>query len=306
MISNLLNSFKIKPYEEYIDNKPVFFMTTFKKEIKEKFGSIKEACEWAKNSWGRAWQGSEKRIYEDCELYRLKNVNYPQICDSLELDDEFCNWCYAEDYKVPDGIAYFSCDSDDARLPTKRTEDAGYDIYAHFDEDYIMIPPMKSMLVPTGIRSAISDKYVFILKEKSSTGKYNIALRSGVIDSGYRGEWLVCLANLSDVNLYITKIPRAEVLKDVIDKEVKEAAEHGTVPDAPHIHLPTEDGIVVYNIARWNTHQERNGIFWDYNKSICQAVLQEVPKVGVKEISKGILDLISSERKDGKMGSTNK
>ena len=92
-----------------------------------------------------------------------------------------------------------------AEIPTKRVEDAGYDIYADFEEDYIIVPPHKTKMIPTGIASACDTDYCFILKERGSTGSKGIAQRCGVIDSGYRNEWFVPITNTTDKTLYIAK-----------------------------------------------------------------------------------------------------
>lgn len=92
-----------------------------------------------------------------------------------------------------------------AIIPTKRIEDAGYDIYANFDEDYIAISPHETKMIPTGIASACDVDYCFILKERGSTGSKGIAQRCGVIDSGYRNEWFVPITNTTDKTLYIVK-----------------------------------------------------------------------------------------------------
>lgn len=92
-----------------------------------------------------------------------------------------------------------------ATIPTKRTEDAGYDIYANFDEDYIVIPPHETKMIPTGIASACDIDYCFILKERGSTGSKGIAQRCGVIDSGYRNEWFIPITNTTNKRLYIVK-----------------------------------------------------------------------------------------------------
>ena len=67
-----------------------------------------------------------------------------------------------------------------AIIPTKRVEDAGYDIYANFDEDYITILPHETKMIPTGIVSACDVDYCFILKERGSTGTKGMGQRSGV------------------------------------------------------------------------------------------------------------------------------
>lgn len=92
-----------------------------------------------------------------------------------------------------------------AEIPTKRVEDVGYDIYADFEEDYMIIPPHETKMIPTGIASACDTDYCFILKERGSTGSKGIAQRCGVIDSGYRNEWFVPITNTTDKTLYIAK-----------------------------------------------------------------------------------------------------
>lgn len=95
-----------------------------------------------------------------------------------------------------------------AIIPSKRDEDMGFDIYACFDEDYMVINPHETRLIPTGIASACDSDYGFILRERGSTGSKGIALRAGVIDSGYRNEWFVGLTNTTDNILYISKLDK--------------------------------------------------------------------------------------------------
>ena len=97
-----------------------------------------------------------------------------------------------------------------AIIPSKRDEDMGFDIYACFDEDYIVINPHETKLIPTGIASACDSDYGFLLRERGSTGSKGIALRAGVIDSGYRNEWFVGLTNTTDNILYISKLNKKE------------------------------------------------------------------------------------------------
>lgn len=90
-----------------------------------------------------------------------------------------------------------------AIIPSKRNEDMGYDIYACFDEDYIVISPHETMLIPTGIASVCDKEYGFILKERGSTGSKGIAVRCGVLDSNFRGEWFVALTNTTNKPLFL-------------------------------------------------------------------------------------------------------
>ena len=93
----------------------------------------------------------------------------------------------------------------DAKIPTKRVEDAAMDIYACFDEDWIGIEPHSSKLIPTGIASAFGQEWAVVFRERGSTGVKNMKINAGVIDSGFRGEYFVSIYNGNDVPLYITK-----------------------------------------------------------------------------------------------------
>lgn len=93
----------------------------------------------------------------------------------------------------------------EAKIPQKRYEDAGYDLYPCFDEDYMVIAPHETKLVPLGVASAFDPEYVMILKERGSTGTKGIAQRSGVIDSGYRGEYMAPVTNLNTRPVVIKK-----------------------------------------------------------------------------------------------------
>ena len=93
----------------------------------------------------------------------------------------------------------------DAVIPSKRYEDMGFDIYACFDEDYIEIPAHENKLIPTGIASAFDPEWGIVLRERGSTGVKNIKVSAGVMDSGFRNSWFVCLYNGNDVPVYIAK-----------------------------------------------------------------------------------------------------
>lgn len=99
----------------------------------------------------------------------------------------------------------FAKTKEGARLPVKRLEDAGYDIFPCFDEEYIKIEPHKTAIIPTGIASACTPDWSFLITERSSLGTKGIACRCGVIDSGYRGEWSIVLTNTTDFPFIIVK-----------------------------------------------------------------------------------------------------
>ena len=109
---------------------------------------------------------------------------------------------------------YFAKVRDVAIIPSKRDEDGAFDVYACFEEEYMLLNPHETKMIPTGIASAFSNDYVAILKERGSTGTKGIGQRSGVIDSGYRGEWFVPLTNHNDKPLVIAKVSVVDHFKD--------------------------------------------------------------------------------------------
>lgn len=67
----------------------------------------------------------------------------------------------------------------EAIVPSKRLEDGAFDVYACFEEDFMMFEAHETKMVPTGLASAFSTDYVAILKERGSTGTKGIGQRCG-------------------------------------------------------------------------------------------------------------------------------
>ena len=99
-------------------------------------------------------------------------------------------------------IKFAKCDPK-AQIPHKRDEDACYDLWA-LDGD-VVLQPGETKLVDTGIATAFDADWVAIIKERSSVGSKNVLLHCGVIDSGYRNSWKVCLTNLNDYAITLPK-----------------------------------------------------------------------------------------------------
>lgn len=154
------------------------------------------------------------------------------------------------------------------KVPTKRESDAGYDIYAFFDEDYIVIPPHQSKIINTGLYSALPDNFFLEFKERSSTAKYNMGIRAGIIEGTYRGELLVCVSNHNNVPLAIAK---ENISIEKIKQEVS----------------PT---VITY----------------PYEKAIVQGILRKIEPVQFKTIPLEELKKMTTIRGDGGFGSTGK
>lgn len=156
-----------------------------------------------------------------------------------------------------------------AIIPSKRDEDAGLDLYACFDELFMVIMPHATRNIPLGIASAFSKDYSIEFKERGSTGVLGIAQRSGVIDSGYRGEWGCPVTNTSNKLLVISKL-------------------------------------TAENLSACLGIKEEDMIVYPYKKAICQGMVRKVEDVETGEVSYSFLANIESERGTGAYGSTGK
>ena len=92
-----------------------------------------------------------------------------------------------------------------AVIPSKREEDSDYDLYACFDEEEFVIPPFSTRLVPTGLVSAFDAELGVKFEERGSNTKWCGIVQAGVIDSGYRGEWVCAIYNGNPVPVHISK-----------------------------------------------------------------------------------------------------
>lgn len=170
----------------------------------------------------------------------------------------------------------------DAKIPSKRAEDMGFDIYACFDEDYIEILPHETKLIPTGLASSCDPEFGFELWERGSTGTKGMALRCGLIDSGYRNEWFVCLTNTTERALVISKLDKMETA----------------------VSMCHEAGVSSFMLSEAEVDEYM--IVYPYTKAIAQAVVVRIPNAVVEELSYEELQAIPSERGLGKIGSSGK
>ena len=191
---------------------------------------------------------------------------------------------------------YFAKVNPNAIIPTKEKENAGYDIYACFDDDYLIIPPHSTKLVPTGIASAISDKYYLGVAERGSTGKIGMKYSAGVIDSGYRGEIFIGLSNINDVPIVISKLTREEL-----------AENYGKIGYGETIYMTEEEYEDLIYLEDYEEYDNLTCIIYPYSKAIAQLIVHEVHnEVVSKEISYEELQSVPSKRGTGSLGSSGK
>lgn len=161
-----------------------------------------------------------------------------------------------------------------ARVPAKRDEDAGFDLYADFEDVFFVIGAGETRAVPTGIAAAFSSRFYAQVEERSSMAKIGIKKSGGVFDSGYRGEYLIMLYNTNKKPFIISKTHCEEI---------------GDEFEINGVNYK-KDEVIIY----------------PYTKAICQMVMQEIPVFDVEEISYEELKQISSERGAGGFGSSKK
>ena len=173
-----------------------------------------------------------------------------------------------------DNEIYFAKIRESAKIPTKKDEDAGYDLYADFEEDFFVIEPGESKPITTGIATAFSSEYYVQIEERSSMAKMGIKKSGGVMDSGYRGEYLIITYNTNKKPFIITKTP------------IDELAEQFDI--------------------NGKTYNKNDVLLYPYTKAICQLVVHVLPKLETVEVSYDDLCNIKSERGKFGFGSSNK
>lgn len=231
-------------------------------------------------------------------------------------------------------IINFAKVRENAIIPSKSIENAGYDIYGIFEgnnDENRIVRPHTTKLIPTGIACALPSKYYFQVEERGSTGSKGIKKSAGVIDSGYRGEIFIAITNsnnnyliFGDKDSYMAdarqefkqwcdidenniKEEDKENLENLIRKQLGEQA-YDSLNESEKIEVLKE---ILKAIKSPASNQEfeqnlQNAIFYPDTKAIAQLVLHEVPEVEIKEITYEELKEIPSERKDGKLGSSGK
>ena len=139
-------------------------------------------------------------------------------------------------------IIYWDKLNENAKVPTKRDEDAGFDIYT--TDSNIVLKPGETKFFSTGLRSAFPKEFWIEIKERGSTGAVGLSVRSGVIDSGYRGEWKIMLTNVNnypvEFSCDVDKVTyvKGKIFKNRIKKVIyplSKAIAQAVVIPLPHI-----------------------------------------------------------------------
>lgn len=246
-----------------------------KEKTQEDFFYIRAKwCEERREIDGLAWESIPWTYETDIphEEFFIYDNGDPWCVGIVFRLDQLKNYCVPP---ASDEIIFAKV-KENAILPQKEDENAGYDIYPCFDEDYMIIPPHSTEMIPTGIACALNPKWYFQVEEQGSTGSRGIKKSAGVINAGYRGEIFVSVSNINSKRIVVSKLSKEEVIKRM------EEDHHD------------------------NWHKNHGCIYYPYEKAIAQLVLHEVPKMRITEISYEDLLKIPSCRGEGKLGSSGK
>lgn len=151
--------------------------------------------------------------------------------------------------KLNESNVYFARKNKDVKLPTKREEDGCYDLYAYFEEESMRIEPHTTKLIPTGVYSAMLPCYRIALRERGSNTKWHASIRSGQIDSGYRGEIWAAIHNDGDIPIEVSKLVDELVKTDELIKHpYKKAICQFAVEYVPEVNVVELDLDELVNI----------------------------------------------------------
>jgi len=109
-----------------------------------------------------------------------------------------------------------------AKIPTKTNfTDAGFDLYSTINT---VISPKQRKTVSTGISLEMPEHFAGLIWPRSGLSvKHGIDVLAGVVDSGYRGEIMVCLYNTSDENVTINAGDRiAQIIFQEVPRVIME------------------------------------------------------------------------------------
>lgn len=100
----------------------------------------------------------------------------------------------------------------DAIIPTKRAEDAGFDIYT--TETDVLLQPHEKHLFKTGLTYWIDKEHWLMGADRGSTGSRGLHIHCGICDQGYRGEIFVCICNDNDFPVHFSSSVASISMKD--------------------------------------------------------------------------------------------
>jgi dUTP pyrophosphatase len=118
--------------------------------------------------------------------------------------------------KVGVQIVYLPHYAGSQKMGYKHDGDSGMDLYASFEEEYIMLGPGERLLVPSGVKMVCDQGKELQVRPRGGTALnrgLTVANTPGTIDSNFRGEAKIIAINLSNNTI---KIERGERIAQIV------------------------------------------------------------------------------------------
>lgn len=233
-------------------------------------------------------------------VYKIENhMNFDGKLETVQcehfINDKILNSLLNNKLATIDEIdvneVFFAKTKPNAIIPTKREEDAGYDVYT-CETETIVIKPCSFKMIDTGIAIACNKSYFPKFFDKGGMGSKGIIVGAGVGDSGYRDGYFIPLIN--------TNLQKTVIITTQSDEEIGKCT---------HFDLELNKfRTIEFNkdVKVSQCIEKEDCIIKSINKAITQFVMLPVPTFQTKEISWEKLKSIKSERGLGKLGSSGK
>lgn len=202
-------------------------------------------------------------------MVRFSRKRWDNIIRRLAVMCYFCDMIAGAELKV-------KRINSKARIPTKRKEDSGYDVYGIIEEECILMAPGENVIIGTGLTMEFPEGLGFIVANRGSVGTKCAIVGAHVVDSGYRGEVKIDLHNISNRFIMIT---------DMKLEEIEKAAKTTQLQADIFRKFFTQAPIIIPKSA-----------------ALTQGMIVPTLHLPVREVD----ELSESVRKDGAFGSTNK
>jgi len=191
-----------------------------------------------------------------------------------------------------------------AKIPTKRKADAGFDLHAVFDKSVVVQKPHEMMIFNTGLKIRFDTNYVSLFRERGSTRLHNLNLGAGVVEGNYSGEYLVMLTNLNE---YIDVIyADGGVLWSELVIALHEAYPNYGWLNADVDNYKIEKDEFQRTVLRCLDYDFNEVIAYIYpqSKAIAQMVIVKKEDWEFEEVDEETFNSVETDRGEGRFGST--
>lgn len=196
-----------------------------------------------------------------------------------------------------------------AIIPTKRQSDAGFDLYAVFDDKIVIQKANEMMIFNTKLKMRFDTGYVATIKERGSTRLHNLNVGAGVVEGNYAGEYLIMMTNLNE---YIDIVySDGEITPDELAQAMCKA--YSTNPSLCKLtyvfRKDTLNRTCVYEVMEdcfSEPYEQLIAYIYPQSKAIAQMVVTKKEDWEYEEVDEETFNSVDTDRGEGRFGSSNK